>query len=71
MGNIEQPIMVMTDEDSTECAWCLRHKGKPQGEGSHGICEVHAGLQYTRYQLSKQPSALNEGAKQQKKRSFW
>lgn len=24
------------------CAWCLAEKGIPAGEGSHGICKIHA-----------------------------
>jgi hypothetical protein len=29
---VEQPL----------CAWCLSELGKPAGEGSHGICSLHA-----------------------------
>jgi hypothetical protein len=25
------------------CAWCLSEQGLPAGEGSHGICRMHAG----------------------------
>ena len=24
------------------CAWCLSEQGIPAGEGSHGICKMHA-----------------------------
>ena len=27
---------------STACAWCLDEMGRPQGNGSHGICARHA-----------------------------
>lgn len=69
--SIDQPIMVMNDESGTECAWCLCHQNKPLGEGSHGICPQHAELQYTRYQLSRRPSAIESNAKEQKKRRLW
>jgi hypothetical protein len=26
------------------CAWCLSEQGLPAGEGSHGICKMHANL---------------------------
>lgn len=28
----------------TTCAWCNKETGLPQGDGSHGICRVHAAL---------------------------
>lgn len=31
-----------TDELICKCAWCLKEKGIPAGEGSHGICKEHA-----------------------------
>ncbi len=27
---------------SVDCAWCLAEQQLPMGEGSHGICAVHA-----------------------------
>lgn len=27
---------------STSCAWCNKEAGRPQGNGSHGICKRHA-----------------------------
>lgn len=38
----DRPVLIMTDEDSTSCAWCLREQGLPMGEISHGICGMHA-----------------------------
>lgn len=40
--NDEAPSLVMTDEDTRECAWCNEEQGKEQGNGSHGICSPHA-----------------------------
>lgn len=37
----ERPILVMADEEDPECAWCNEEQGKPQGNGSHGICKSH------------------------------
>jgi hypothetical protein len=39
----EQPVLIMTNEDKTACAWCLDEAGLPKGEVSHGICTRHAG----------------------------
>ena len=71
MARNAEPLMVMNDESGTKCAWCMRHQGRDFGSGSHGICEVHAEIQYTRYQVSKQPSAIESYTKEQKKRRLW
>lgn len=33
---------IMTSEDETDCAWCLKRKGIKPTEGSHGICKMDA-----------------------------
>ena len=71
MARNEQPILVMNDEEDTSCASCNQHRGIPQGEGSHGICEPHAELAYMRYKVSKVPSAVNEQASEQRRRSLF
>ena len=40
----ELPVLVWTgtDEDTTDCAWCMREQGLDFGNGSHGICAFHA-----------------------------
>jgi hypothetical protein len=30
------------EEYRTDCAWCLDEQGLPLGNGSHGICSLHA-----------------------------
>lgn len=62
---------VMTDEEGTDCAWCNRHKGVPQGDGSHSVCEPHAELAYLRYKVSKVPSALDVQAAEQRQSSLF
>jgi hypothetical protein len=64
-------LQTMTDEDGTDCAWCNQHKGIPQGEGSHSVCDPHAELSYIRYKVSKVPSAIDEDAAEQRSRSLF
>lgn len=39
---------------ATSCAWCNQEEGKPQGDGSHGICQSHADAEYEKYKESRQ-----------------
>jgi hypothetical protein len=41
-------------ESDPNCAWCNEEAGRPQGEGSHTICDPHAEQVYLNYQASKQ-----------------
>jgi hypothetical protein len=50
----DQPALVMTNEDTTDCAWCLQEQGLPMGEGSHGICGMHARQAMEQYKAEKQ-----------------
>jgi hypothetical protein len=44
--------MIIT-QVATVCAWCNAEQGKPQGEGTHGICSTHARVEYEKYQASR------------------
>jgi hypothetical protein len=48
-----QPVLIMTDQDEPDCAWCMDEEGKEHGEGSHGICARHATLVLARYREQK------------------
>lgn len=53
LNNDDQPTLVMTDEDTTSCAWCLREAGLPMGEVSHGICGKHARIAMQEYKSER------------------
>lgn len=67
----EDSDVLVWDDDTTECAWCLAHKGLPMGEGSHGICEAHAEIVRTKSQMRRIPSAVSKNATESKSRSLW
>ena len=67
----EDSDVLVWDDESTECAWCLAHQGLPMGEGSHGICETHADIMRTKSQMRKIPSAVSKIAVESKSRSLW
>jgi hypothetical protein len=37
---------------ATTCAWCNQAQGKPQGNGSHGICSYHRDKEREKYKAS-------------------
>lgn len=53
----EEPVLIMTDEDTTDCAWCRQAQGLPMGNGSHGICAFHAAQ--VRQQQAERRAARN------------
>lgn len=75
MANDRMPVLVMDDEnDSTICAWCPSEEytdEAKQGQVSHGICKGHALVQRMRRQVGKVPSAVSEGAAEQRRRSLF
>lgn len=56
----EKPTLVMTDEDDTDCAWCLEEAGLPMGNGSHNICPPHKNKVYAAYQERKAERAKRQ-----------
>lgn len=69
--NDDNDLDIMTDEDPTDCAWCLAWQGKALGEGSHGICEIHAEISYTRYKLSRMVPLVDQVAARQRSHSLY
>lgn len=74
MARSELPVMVMDDENEIICSWCDDEEytdESKQGQRSHGICKGHAEVQRMRRQVGKVPSALNENAVEQRRRSLF
>jgi len=53
-SNDTQEILVCPPQEMPiSCAWCNEEQGKPQGNGSHGICIPHAQQEYEKYRASR------------------
>ena len=77
--NDDNDLDIMTDEDPTDCAWCLSWQAKRQGKslqevmgnGSHGTCETHAEIEYTRYKLSRMGPLVDQVAARPRSHSLY
>jgi hypothetical protein len=51
----ELPVLVWTgtDEDTTDCAWCMTEQGQDLGNGSHGICGDHSASLLKKFKADK------------------
>lgn len=46
-----------TNQEETDCAWCLRDAGEEMGNGSHGICSEHAEREYQEWRSRRDGAA--------------
>ena len=75
MAGNSRDLPVMTDEDGAACSWCPSTEAytdeETQGQLSHGLCGGHATIMRMRRQVGKVPSAVEENAEQERKRSLF
>lgn len=63
-------LQTMTNEDSTDCAWCPQ-EGEPQEGQSHGVCLGHATIMRMQRQVNRVPPAIDEDAADRRSHSLF